>query len=242
MAFRNRLKARVGDVLGSHGFDWLALTCSVLYFVFFVAFLGCILPGNTCDSEGMKGVKIMKILTLILPIVFFGKLAFQSITSNSQFNTDRFQLGILLAYFFLVFVFLCADFAGDTAAAQNTNTLCLFILPIFIIASFYNTYETWKSGAPKRFVYLYLTLSVLYYCLFYFSLEYGGSVFGQFGGTAINGVLMAIGLLLIFQFAYLASRHWQESTLKNWRGLGKLDWIIQKYTDGVEKFTGRDPR
>jgi hypothetical protein len=240
--FTGRLKARAGDILGSASFDWFALTCSVLYFIFFVAFLGCILQDSKCTADGMYGVKLMKIITLIPPIIFFGKLAFTAMTSESKFNTSRFQLGMLLAYFFLVFIFLCSDLAGNTEAAQNTNTLCLFILPIFIIASFYNTYETWKNGGPKMYTYLYLTLSVLYYCLFYFSMQYGGSTFGQFGNTSVNGVLMAVGILLIFQFAYVASKSWQESDLKKWRWLGLLDKPINGYVSSVDYITSKLPK
>ena len=58
---------------------------------------------------------------------------------------------------------------------------------------------------PKHLEYTStLALSVLYYSLFYFSLEFGGNVFGQNGGTAVDGILMALGVILIFEFAYCA--------------------------------------
>lgn len=153
----------------------------------------------------------MRIITLIPPIMYFGLLLYDAVKVKEGFSVSRFQLGMLLTYFFLVFVFLCADFAGNTEAATNTNTVCLFILPIFIILSFYNTYEAWKNKFAKRIVCLNLSLSILYYCLFYFSMKSNENTFGQFGNKSVNGIIMAVSILLVFQFAYMASRNWQQS-------------------------------
>ncbi len=210
---------QVKGMLGSKKFDAVALTCSTLYFVFFLSSLGCIVSGQ-CTTEGMTGITAMKIVTLVLPIIFFAKLMLQVIAGENDANVSmaRFQLGVLLAYFFIVFLFLCAQAASNVEAANNINTLALYILPIFVMMSFYSTYEMWKSGTPKSIIYLNLVLAILYYSLFYFSLEYGGSVFGEFGGNTLNGILMAISIVLIFLFAYRACAAYTETNWLRFKG------------------------
>lgn len=185
--------------------DIAASLCSFLYFIFFITSLGCLISGQ-CSEQGNTGVTSMKIITLILPMVFFAKLLYDAtIGEQNNYSMHRFQLGILLAYFFIVFLFMCAQVDNNTEAAKNINTLALYILPIFIIASFYSTYELWKTGGKTRsLLYLNLTLAVLYYSLFYFSLEFNGSVFGDFGGNALNSILIAISIILVFLFLYRA--------------------------------------
>jgi hypothetical protein len=192
--------------INSSTFDSFALFCSSFYFILFVAFLGCFTSG-TCSDEVIYGIKLAKIILLIPPIIFFSKLAYNSIYINDKYSARRFQLSLLMIYFLFVFIFLCADIENNTIVAKNINIVCLAILPIFIIISFYNSYESWlDKKIPRYLVYLFLTLSFLYYCLFYFSLKYNGSVFGEFGDKSIDSVLIAIGVLLIFQFAYAATK------------------------------------
>lgn len=227
-------------MLGSNGFDWFALTCSMLFFIFFAASMGCMVSGQ-CTSDGMYGLNLMKLITLIPAIIFFAKLLKDSVTTGSAFNISRFQLGMLLTYFLFVFIFLCANLAGDATTAANVNTLCLFILPLFIIASFYNTYEMWTgsktNNMPRHMIYLSLSLSVLYYCLFYFSLQAGGGVFGQMGNSTVNGVLIAVSVLLILQFAYAACMKWKTADLKNKSGFSMLNKPIDFYVNTINKIT-----
>jgi hypothetical protein len=242
------------NVLGSNKFDTFALMCSTLYFVFFITTLGCIISGK-CSAEGMTAVTVLKIVTLILPTILFAKLLLQTIGSesgpNNKLTMARFQLGILLAYFFLVFIFLCAQAAGNTEAVGNINTLCLYILPIFIMASFYSTYEMWQSGGvPKSIIYLNLVLAILYYSLFYFSLELSGSgsgngsVFGEFGNDSLNGILIAIAVALVFLFAYQTCFKYNQTNWKLFKtpaaGFMSFCEAPLKFISGVaRRFTGK---
>lgn len=233
-------------VFGSYKFDAFALTCSALYFIFFASSIGCIITSGgptQCVPNTDLALTFLKIIFLIPPLLFFAKLCLQAIFQRNQFTIERFQLGILLAYFVLVFFFLCfyvkALLNGQNPLtdpdAQNTNTFCLFVLPIFIIASFYSTYELWKAPrdkVPMFLVYLNLTLSVLYYALFYFSLRFGGNSFGQTGNTSINGILLALAIMLIFQFLYAAGANYKKS------GWKRLDWPVTKYMGVFDGFDG----
>lgn len=187
--------------------DTIALISSAIYFLLFIASLGCI-TSKQCSGEGKTGLTALRIISLVLPMIYFGKLLKDHLQNKD--NSNKFQLGILFIYFFLVFIFLCSEAASNFEAAKNINTLALYILPILIFLSFYNTYEMWKDGkTPKSMIYLNLTLSILYYSLFYFSLQYGESMFGEFGSSALNGILIAISIVLVGLFSFRAMKTWK---------------------------------
>lgn len=162
-------------------------------------------------------------------------MTYATITSGI-YSIKRSQLSILVIYFILVFIFLSSELAGDKETAKNTNTVCVFILPILILLSFYNTYDSWMNKGPRPIVILSMLLSILYYCLFYFSLRYGGSVFGDFGNKSVSGMLMAIGILLVFQFFYVAGLSWNKSSLKS---IKLLDTIINAYLNLINGITSK---
>lgn len=224
----------VKTFMESSGFDWFALTCSAIYFILFVVFLGCFETGK-CTAEEVYIVNLLKILFLIPPIIYFIKMTYATITSGI-YSIKRSQLSILVIYFILVFIFLSSELAGDKETAKNTNTVCVFILPILILLSFYNTYDSWMNKGPRPIVILSMLLSILYYCLFYFSLRYGGSVFGDFGNKSVSGMLMAIGILLVFQFFYVAGLSWNKSSLKS---IKLLDTIINAYLNLINGITSK---
>ena len=75
-------------ILGSTRFDKIALTCSAMYFLFFTASVACIQSGQ-CSSTGTLALTYLKILTLILPVMFFAKLLWNSIY-DSRFNAPSY--------------------------------------------------------------------------------------------------------------------------------------------------------
>src|SRR4051812_20864253 len=96
-------------------FDKYAYTSSSIYFFLFAIFLGMAVSGTPYLPGGDTALTALRIIFLVLPIIFFGKLAHGAIVDGKK-NMSKYQLILLMVYFVLVFLFLCAQAASNTEA------------------------------------------------------------------------------------------------------------------------------
>lgn len=149
-------------ILESKKFDAVSLTSSSMYFLILAIYLIFMLTDSITNKKTKDTFNGLRIITLILPIIYFCKLGYLGLKDKNTNTIQKFLLGI---YFLLVVILLSLDIAeGDK---KEYIYAMIYISPLLIITSFYLSYEQWKGGLPKYVVLLSFFLALLYYTSFY---------------------------------------------------------------------------